>query len=142
MEALVNLSVGVHGLFRWVVAILAIVVLVKYAVGWLGKREFTPADKQLGSTFAIAMSIQFVLGLINLIGYLIHGTFNPRLHIEHAFYGLIATALAHMTAMFKNQPDAKRFRNAFFLVLVSLLLILLAVIRLRAGWFNMAFAPF
>lgn len=142
MDALVNLSVSIHGLFRWVVAILAIVVLVKYAIGWLGKREFTPADKQLGSAYAMAVTIQFALGLINIIGYIIIGAFNARLHIEHALYGLIAVALAHMTAMFKNQPSEKRFRNAFFLVLLSLIVILFGVIRLRAGWFNMAFAPF
>ena len=53
-----------------------------------------------------------------------------------------AVALAHMTAMFKNQPDDKRFRNAFFLVLLSVLVIFWSVIRLRGGWFNMAFAPF
>jgi Na+-translocating ferredoxin:NAD+ oxidoreductase RnfA subunit len=142
MDALVNLSVTIHGLFRWVVAILAIVVLVKFAIGWLGKRPFTPADKQLGTAYAMAVTIQFVLGLINLIGYMIAGRFSPGAHMEHAVYGLIAVALAHMTAMFKNQPDDKRFRNAFFLVLLSLVVVLLSVIRLRAGWFNMAFAPF
>jgi hypothetical protein len=57
------------------------------------------------------------------------------MHIEHAFYGLLATALSHMTPMFKNQPDERRFRNAFFLVLLSLLLVLLSVIRLRGNFF-------
>lgn len=142
METLVNLSVTIHGLFRWVVAILAIVVVVKYAIGWLGKREFTPADRQLGSAYAMAVTIQFVLGLINIIGYVVVGRFSMGLHMEHAVYGLIATALAHMTAMFKNQPAEKRFRNALILVLLSLLVVLWSVIRLRAGWFNMAYAPF
>jgi Na+-translocating ferredoxin:NAD+ oxidoreductase RnfA subunit len=125
-----------------VLAILAIVVLVKYAIGWLGKRPFTDLDKQLGSAYAWTMTLQFVLGLINIVLYIINGVFQPGKHIEHAFYGLIAVALAHMTAMFKNQPDAKRFRNAFFLVLLSLLVIILAVLRLRGGWGNMVFAPF
>jgi hypothetical protein len=120
-----ELFVTIHGLFRWVVAILAIVVLVKYAIGWLGKRPFTDLDRQLGTAYAGAVTIQFVLGLI-----------------EHVVYGLIAVALAHMTAMFKNQPDEKRFRNAFFLVLLSVLVILWSVIRLRGGWFGMAYAPF
>ena len=137
-----ELFVTIHGLFRWAVAILAVVVLVKYAIGWLGKRPFTDLDKQLGSSYAIAMTIQFVLGLINIVLYIIAGTFNPRLQIEHAVYGLIAVALAHMTAMFKNQPDDKRFRNAFFLVLLSLIVVVWSVIRLRGGWGNMVFAPF
>jgi hypothetical protein len=137
-----EILVSIHGLLRWAIAILAVVVLVKYGIGWLGKRPFTPLDKQLGSAYAWTMTVQFVLGLINIIYYIVAGIFRPGQHIEHAFYGLIAVALAHMTAMFKNQPDDKRFRNAFFLVLLSLLVILLSVLRLRGGWFNMAFAPF
>lgn len=137
-----EILVSIHGLLRWVLAILAIVVLVKYAIGWLGKRPFTAADKQLGSAYAGAMTVQFVLGLVNIIGYIAMGRFSPGLHIEHAFYGLIALSLSHMTPMFKNQPDEKRFRNAFFLVLLSLVVVLFSVIRLRAGWSNMAFAPF
>ena len=137
-----EIFVTIHGLFRWVVAILAIVVLVKYAIGWLGKREFTPLDKQLGSSYAWAMTIQFVLGLVVIIGYVFSGLFRPGSHIEHSFYGLVAVALAHMTAMFKNQPDGKRFRNAFFLVLLSLIVIILSVLRLRGGWGNMVYAPF
>jgi hypothetical protein len=137
-----EILVSIHGLLRWAIAILAVVVLVKYGIGWLGKRPFTPLDKQLGSAYAWTMTVQFVLGLINIIYYIVAGIFRPGQHIEHAFYGLIAVALAHMTAMFKNQPDDKRFRNAFFLVLLSLLVILLSVMRLRGGWFNMAFAPF
>jgi hypothetical protein len=137
-----EILVSIHGLLRWAIAILAVVVLVKYGIGWLGKRPFTPLGKQLGSAYAWTMTVQFVLGLINIIYYIVAGIFRPGQHIEHAFYGLIAVALAHMTAMFKNQPDDKRFRNAFFLVLLSLLVILLSVMRLRGGWFNMAFAPF
>lgn len=137
-----EILVSIHGLLRWAIAILAVVVLVKYGIGWLGKRPFTPLDKQLGSAYAWTMTVQFVLGLINIIYYIVAGLFRPGQHIEHAFYGLIAVALAHMTAMFKNQPDDKRFRNAFFLVLLSVLVILLSVMRLRGGWFNMAFAPF
>jgi Na+-translocating ferredoxin:NAD+ oxidoreductase RnfA subunit len=137
-----ELFVSIHGLLRWVLAILAIVVLVKYAIGWLGKRPFTAVDRQLGSAYAIAVTLQFVLGLVSLVIYIVNGAFQPGRHIEHAFYGLIATGLAHMTAMFKNQPDDKRFRNAFFLVLLSLIVIVLSVLRLRAGWGNMVFAPF
>lgn len=137
-----DILVTIHGLFRWVLAILAIVVLVKYAIGWLGKRPFTAVDKQLGSAYAGAMTVQFVLGIVNIIGYVIAGRFSPGLHIEHAFYGLIALALSHMLPMFKNQPDDKRFRNAFFLVLLSLIVMFWSVMRLRGGWGNMVFAPF
>ncbi len=127
--------ITIHGFVRWVLAILAIVVLARYAIGWLGKRPFTALDRQLGVAYAGVMSVQFILGLINLVLLAINGAFRPGVHIEHAFYGLLATAFAHMTSMFKNQPDERRFRNAFFLVLASLLLVLLSVVRLRGSFF-------
>ncbi|BCX03153.1 MAG: hypothetical protein KatS3mg053_1091 [Candidatus Roseilinea sp.] len=127
--------ITVHGLIRWVLAVLALIVLVRYAIGWLGKRSFTSLDRQLGVAYAGVITVQFVLGLVNLILLAVNGAFRPGIHIEHAFYGLVATGLAHMTPMFKNQPDATRFRNAFFLVLASLLLVLLSVMRLRGSFF-------
>lgn len=127
--------ITVHGLIRWILAALALIVLVRYAMGWLGKRPFTSLDRQLGIAYAGAITVQFVLGLVNLVLLAVNGAFRPGAHIEHAFYGLVATGLVHMLPMFKNQPDAARFRNAFFLALVSLLLIVLSVARLRGSFF-------
>lgn len=127
--------ITVHGLIRWILAVLALIVLVRYAIGWLGKRSFTGLDRQLGVAYAGAITVQFALGLINLVLLAVNGAFRPGTHIEHAFYGLVATGLVHMMPMFKNQPDAIRFRNAFFLALASLLLIVLSVARLRGSFF-------
>lgn len=32
--------ITVHGFIRWLLAALAILLIVRYAVGWLGKRDF------------------------------------------------------------------------------------------------------
>lgn len=132
---MIGTLIQVHGLFRWVVAIVAIIVLVKYAIGWLSKSQFTDTDMLLGRLFAGAMSIQFVLGIISLLGLATMGAFNPRIHIEHAVYGFIAVALSHMTSMFRKQEDSTRFRNAAIFVLIALALIFLSVVRLRASFF-------
>lgn len=133
MSSLLGITLTLHSLWRWVVLIVAVIVVVKFAIGWLGKRPWTDVDTRLGSGYAWAMTIQFVLGLVLLVMYIAAGAFNPRLQIEHAVYGLIATALAHMTRMFKKQPDDKRFRNALLLVLASLLVALFSVWRLRGN---------
>jgi len=125
----------IHGLIRWVLAALAAVLLVRYGLGWLKGRQFATLDRQLGAAYAGAMTVQFLLGLTNLLLFVAGGAFRPAAHAEHAFYGLLATALAHMTPMFKNQPHRQRFRNAFLLVLLSLLLVLLSVTRLRGNFF-------
>jgi hypothetical protein len=133
MVTLLGITLTLHSLWRWIVLIVAIVVIVRYAVGWLGKRPWTDLDTRLGSGYAWAMTIQLVLGLILLVIYIAEGAFNPRTQIEHTVYGLIAVGLAHMTRRFKNQPDEKRFRNALLLVLASLLIALFSIWRLRGN---------
>jgi hypothetical protein len=127
--------IAIHGLVRWVLAVLAVILLVRYGLGWLGRRRFAGLDRRLGAAYASAMTVQFLLGLVSLLLLAVNGAFRPAAHAEHAFYGLLATALAHMPPMFKNQPHKQRFRNAFLLVLLSLLLILLSVTRLRGNFF-------
>ena len=84
---MIGTLVTVHGLIRWVLLVLAVVVVARYAIGWLGKRSFTPLDKQLGSIFAIALTVQFVLGLINLLGLASMGAFRPGPAPVHAAAG-------------------------------------------------------
>ena len=31
----------IHGEARWLVAILAVVIIIKFAIGWLGRRNYT-----------------------------------------------------------------------------------------------------
>ncbi len=135
METIILTLVQLHGYWRWVVALVAIVALVKFLMGWLGNKQVTSQDKMIGTAFSSVMSIQLVVGLINLVGYFAIGAFNPRLHMEHAVYGLVATGLSHALPMRKDdRPDVARFRTSAIMVVVSLLLILLSVIRLRGGW--------
>jgi hypothetical protein len=69
MASLLGITLTLHSLWRWVVLIVAIAVIVKYAAGWLGKRPWTDLDARLGNGYAWAMTIQFVLGLVLLVTY-------------------------------------------------------------------------
>ena len=135
MSTIITTLVQLHGYWRWVVALVAIVALIKFLMGWLGNGKVTANDKLIATTFASVMSIQLVVGLINILGYVALNIFNPRLHIEHAVYGLVATGLSHALPLRKDdRPDVARFRTATIMVVVSLLLIAFSVIRLRGGW--------
>ena len=135
MGSIIQLIQPIHGIWRWAVLIVALAAAVKFAIGWFGKGKVQPIDKQLASGYAIVMTIQFVLGLLNLIGFIGIGAFNPRIHMEHAVYGLIATGLAHAIPMRKDmRPDIARFRMGFVFVVASLIVVLVSVIRLRGGW--------
>jgi hypothetical protein len=135
MGSIIQSTLLIHGYWRWVLLTLAVIAAVKFALGWFGKGKVQDFDKQLASWFTIAMTIQLVLGLITIIGYISMQAFNPRVHMEHAVYGLIATGLAHAIPMRKEmRPDVARFRMSFIFVVASLIVVLVSVIRLRGGW--------
>ena len=135
MSSLISTTLLIHGYWRWVLLTLAILAAVKFAMGWFGNGKVQAIDKQLASWFTIAMTIQFVLGLISIIGLTILGGFVPSKHPEHVVYGLIATGLSHAIPMRKDdRPDVTRFRMSFIFVVASLVVVVLSVIRLRGGW--------
>lgn len=121
----------IHGEIRWLVAIMGIVVLVKFLIGWLGKREYKSLDRTLLMVYTILLDINVLLGLI-LLSF--GGGFSgPRL--EHATTMLLAVISAHLAARWRPSSDSTiKFRNQFLLVLLSLALVLLGVIRLRGGF--------
>lgn len=134
MQALI---LGIHGFIRWVVGLVAVAAVVKFGVGWLGKQKVQPIDVQIGNVFAWATTTQFAIGVINLVLFILAGAFNPAKQIEHAFYGLIATALSHMGAAQlrkEGRSDEVRFRNAFIMSALALVLVFFSVVRLRGGW--------
>lgn len=125
-----SLLLTIHGELRWLVALAGLIVIIKFLIGWLGKREYKPLDRTLLMVFTILLDINVLLGLIIL---LFGGGFSgPRL--EHAVTMLLAVIAAHMTARFRGAPDATRFRNQLLLVVLALAMVLLGVIRLRGGF--------
>jgi hypothetical protein len=125
----------IHGHLRWVLALVAILALVKFVLGWFGKGKVSALDKTLGQVLAWSMTLQLILGVINLVNFAMAGAFNPGRHIEHLTYGFIAVGLSHALPLRKEErDDTARFRGAAIMTLVALLLIVLSVFRLRGSW--------
>jgi len=121
----------IHGEIRWLVALAAIVVIVKFLIGWLGKRPYAPIDRTLLMVYTILIDINVLLGLILL--FFGGGFSGPRL--EHATTMILAAIAAHMTAIWRRTEDSSvKYRNQFLMVLLSLALVFLGVIRLRGGF--------
>ena len=126
-----SLLLTIHGELRWLVVLAGLVIIVKFLIGWLGKREYTSLDRTLLMVFTILLDINVLLGLIIL---LFGGGFNS-LRLEHSVTMLLAVIAAHMTARFRGTANpATKFRNQLLLVLLALLLVLLGVFRLRGGF--------
>lgn len=128
-----EMLITIHGELRWIVAALAIIVIGKFAYGWLTKQKYAPIDRKLLLGFTIAMDITVLLGLINLIG-----RFGVS-QLEHATTMLLALIAAHLTAMWRRSDNSEiKYRNQMLLVLLSLALVFVGVWRLRGGFFGWA----
>lgn len=120
----------IHGEMRWIVALLGIIVVVKFIIGWLGKRDYQPLDRYLLLGYTISLDINVLLGLILLFSMGI----NTSYRIEHAVTMLLSAAAAHATAIWRrSSDDASKFRNQMLLALLSLLLVIMGVLRVRAA---------
>lgn len=122
----------IHGEFRWLVAIVAVVVIVKFALGLIKKSEYKSMDRGLMSAFVGLIDINFLLGLILLFSL----GFDSRTRLEHAGTMFVAVLLAHSNAAWRKSTDsAKKFRNNLILVVVVLALVFVGVITIRGGFF-------
>ena len=121
-----------HSIVRWAVAALAVVVSVKFALGWLRQMKFEKLDKGLAAGLLGAMDLQATLGLILLV----FGGFQPAYRIEHTVTMIVAVVVMHLQARWKTAPDALRFRNTLFCVLGSFALIFAGIASLPQGWFG------
>lgn len=125
-----NFLLTLHGEIRWLVAIVGVIALIKFVIGWLRREEYKPIDRGLMSGFAGVMDINVLLGLILLFSLGLAGN-----RIEHATTMILAAVAAHSSMLWRKSPDAvKKFRNNFFAVLIALLLVFIGVMRLRGGW--------
>lgn len=121
-----------HGELRWIVALLAVVLLVVNTLGLVQKRPYSKLNRQLMIGYAMTLALNFLIGLILLFS--LGGGF-PTNRIEHAVTMLIAVGVASRASKWAKSNDyAMIYRNNLIVVLVSILLIAVGVIRLRGGW--------
>jgi hypothetical protein len=123
-----------HSIIRWLIVLVGLIVLVKFALGWLRKMEFTRTDSRLSSGFSGLMDLNVLLGLIFLFWTGFTGAGFPRFRIEHAFTMIIALVIAHLPIRWKESADEIRFRNTLIAFVISLVLIFLGVFVLPGGW--------
>lgn len=122
-----------HSYLRWLIVIVAVTAIVKFAIGWLRGGAFKGMDRGLASGFAGLMDLQVLLGLIILIG-LGGGEGYPMVRIEHGVTMILAAVVGHLPARWKKAADDVRFRNTLFCILGALLLVFVGVMRLPGGW--------
>ena len=124
----------IHSYLRWLIVILAITAILKFAIGWLRGGAFKGMDRGLASGFSGLMDLQGTIGIVILVWSGLAGAGFPMTRIEHATTMILAMIVGHLPARWKNAADNIRFRNALFCILGALLLIYVGVMRLPGGW--------
>jgi len=122
-----------HSYLRWLIVLVAVIAIIKFAIGWLRGGAFKGMDRGLASGFAGLMDLQVLLGLILLIGLGANEGY-PMVRIEHATTMIVAAVVGHLPARWKKAADGIRFRNTLFCILGALLLVYVGVMRLPGGW--------
>ena len=128
-----DILLTVHSWLRWLILFIAVVAAVKFLVGWLSKSAFQSMDRGLLMGFSGLMDLQATLGIILLLWGGFTGTGFPAYRLAHGLIMILAAAVAHMSARWRNSDDVTRFRNNLFLIFGSLLLVLIGISILPGG---------
>jgi len=115
-----NILLMLHSILRWIILLVAVVAIVKFALGWLRGGAFKGMDRGL-------MDLQVTLGIIYFLwnGFAEEGF--PAFRIEHAITMIIAAVVAHLPARWKNADDKTRFRNNLFTIIAALVLVMIGL---------------
>lgn len=127
--------VGLHSLVRWLVVIVAVVAVVRYALVMAGKAQPSGLDRGLISGYTGLLDVNVLLGLIILVGLAIHAGQVLPVWIEHMITNLIGVGAAHFLAQrAKKIEDPKvKARTNLLGVVISLAIIVVGV-ALIGGW--------
>jgi len=128
-----NILLMLHSILRWIILLVAVVAIIKFAVGWRQGGAFKGMDRGLMSGFSGLMDLQVTLGIIFLLWSGFTGAGFPAFRIEHGVTMIIAAAVAHLSARWKNADAQTRFRNNLFTILASLVLVLIGISILPGG---------
>jgi len=121
-----------HGEVRWLVALVGLLAIVKFGVGWARRTEFKGMDRGLMAAFTGLLDLNLVLGAIVLVST-VSGSAARR--YEHIATMVLAIVAAHTSVIWRRSDDpVRKFRNNLIVVALALFLVAVGVLRLRGGW--------
>lgn len=135
-----------HSSMRYLVLGLLLLVVVRSAIRWMGKNEFTPTDRKFSLVLLIVTHIQFVLGLVlyfvsPFVQFGAAAMKEPTTrywtveHITGMLLAVILITIAYSTV--KRMKDAvPRHRRLFIFNAAALALILVMIQLSGRGFFS------
>ena len=123
----------IHSWLRWVVMLVAIIAIVKYAIGLARKQSFDKMANGLMRGYSGLLDLQGTVGLVYLLISGFSGVGFPMQRFEHMGAMILAMVVGHLPARLKADSDGVRYRNALLAVIGSLVLIAAGVASLGGG---------
>jgi len=123
----------IHSFVRWIIILVAVIIIIKFAIGWAANSLFKAMDRGLASSFSGLMDLQMLLGLVYFLwnGFAVTGF--PTYRILHGGTMLFAVIAAHLPARFKNLNDKLRFQYSLIAIVGSLVLVFIGISFLPNG---------
>ncbi len=132
---LIDIIVGVHSLVRWLVVIVAVIAIVRYALVMAGRVQSSRMDRGLISGYTGLLDLNVLLGLIIIVWQSINAGQVQPAWLEHGVTNIIGVAVAHFFAQRAQKiEDAKlKARTNLLGVVISMAIIVVGV-ALVGGW--------
>ena len=138
----------IHSWLRWIVLILALLVIIKSFLGWQGKKTYGKGDNALSASFVGSLHLQLLIGLV-LYFFLSPITTNAFQDfggamkaasirywaVEHIFVMVLAVIIAQIgrSRSKKASGNVKKFKIATIFYLIALILMLSRIPFNEAG---------
>ncbi len=127
--------VGVHGLVRWLVVIVAVVAVVRYLLVMTGRAQPSGMDRGLMSGYTGLLDLNVLLGLILIVGLSISAGQVMLVWLEHALTNIVGVAVAHIFARRARKVEAAQLKaRANLLGVVISILIIVVGVTIVGGW--------
>jgi hypothetical protein len=114
-----------HAIVRWLIVLVGLFALVKFAVSWVRKSEFTKMDRGLSSGFSGLMDLQVMLGLIYFIWNGVVSEGFPLFRVEHAIAMFLAAMVAHLPSFMKKSEN--KFAIGLYAVVGAFILVFIGL---------------
>lgn len=122
----------IHSTVRWIIIIVAVLAVIKFALGWAMNSSFKGMDRGLASGLSGLLDLQVLLGLIFFLWDGFSGAGFHGYRWEHMVTMLIAAAVGHVPSRLKSLGDRQRFFYSLVAILGALALIYVGITRLSA----------
>lgn len=136
MDVLIEITRLLHSWTRWLVVIVALVTLVIAVIGALQKLPFKPSGERWLRIFTIVISIQWAIGILNLIALGSQTGFGVRHYWEHFFATTLAVGVASMARRIyerRQLNDSARHWATVGVVVIVAILVVIGIAALPTG---------